>query len=124
MHDHPLATIRPDLVEGVAIIDLVPRELTEPEESARLGAALRSVLDANISDRLLVNLSATHYLSSSAFAALLGFGLRAREANTRVAICRMVPQVRFGANIIRLGEVVPIFDDESSALASLIAELP
>ena len=40
MHDHPLAQIRSELVEGVAIIDLLPHELTEPEESARLGAAL------------------------------------------------------------------------------------
>ncbi|HEY2155855.1 MAG TPA: STAS domain-containing protein [Isosphaeraceae bacterium] len=120
MSDVPLAKIRSDLVQGVAIIDLLPRELTEPAESARLGAALRSVLDANVSDRLLLNLKATHYLSSSAFAALLSFGLRARETNARVAICRMDPAVRFGANIIRLGDVVPIYDDEPTALAALI----
>ena len=33
----------------------------------------------------------------------------------------MDPPVRFGANIIRLGEVIPIFDDEPTALAALIA---
>ncbi len=120
MHDNPLAKIRSELVEGVAIIDLLPHELTEPDEAERLGAALRSVLHANISDRLLLNLKATHYLSSTAFAALLDFGLRAREANARVAICRMDPLAHVGANIIRLGEVIPIYDDEPTALASLI----
>jgi anti-anti-sigma regulatory factor len=120
MHDHPLAKIRSELVEGVAIIDLLPRELTEPDEAARLGAALRSVLDAHISDRLLLNLSATRYLSSTAFAALLNFGLHAREARARVAICGLDPIARVGANILHLGEVVPIFEDEPTALASLI----
>ncbi len=120
MSDVPLAQIRAELVEGVAIIDILPRELTEPSEAERLGAALRSVADANISDRLLLNMKATRYVSSTAFAVLYNFALRTRAAGTRVAICNMDPQVRFGANIIRLGSVVPMYDDEPTALASLI----
>jgi anti-anti-sigma factor len=121
MHDHPLAQIRSELVEGVAIIDLLPHELTEPAEAERLGAALRSVVEANISDRLILNLKATRYLSSSGFAVLFTFAVRAREAGTRVAICNIEPHVRFGADIINLGSVVPMYDDEPTALAALIA---
>ncbi len=120
MTDHPLARLRSELVEGVAVIDLLPRELTEPDEAARLGAALRSVLDANLSDRLLLNLAATHYLSSTAFSTLLTFGLRAKEAGARVAICAMDPLALVGAKIVRLDEVIPIYEDEPTALASLI----
>ena len=121
MSDVPLAQIRSELVEGVAIIDFLPHELTEPSEAERLGAALRSVAEANISDRLLLNMKATRYVSSTAFAVLYSFALRTRAAGTRVAICDMDPQVRFGANIIQLGAVVPMYDDEATALAALIA---
>ena len=121
MSASPLVQLRNTLVQGVAVVDLLPREITEPEQATRLGEALRSVLDAGVSRLVLINASATRYMSSSAFAALLKFGLHARESGGRAAICAMDPQVRFGANIIRLGEVVPIFDDEATALAALIA---
>lgn len=116
----PLIRLRDALVEGVAVVDLLPREITEPENSARLGEALRSVIDSGVSRLVLIDASATDYLSSSAFAALLRFGLHAREAGGRAAICGMDPAVKFGANIIRLGEVVPIYDDEATGVAALI----
>src|SRR5579875_23134 len=40
MSDAPLVQIRRALVEGVAVVDLLPREITEPHEAARMGAAL------------------------------------------------------------------------------------
>jgi anti-sigma B factor antagonist len=116
----PLIRLRDALVEGVAVVDLLPREITEPDQAARLGEALRSVVDSGVSRLVLIDASATRYLSSTAFAALLKFGLHAKESGGRAAICRMDPLVRFGANIIRLGEIVPILDDEATALASLI----
>jgi anti-anti-sigma regulatory factor len=121
MSERPLVQLRADLVQGVAVLDLLPRELTEPDQAAKLGAALRSVVDAHLSDRLLVNASATRYLSSTAFASLLAFGRLVNESGGRVAVCAMDPAVRFGANVIRLGNVMPIYDDEATALAALIA---
>ena len=121
MSAHPLVRFRDTLEGGVAVVDLLPHEITEPDQSALLGDALRSVVDSGVSRLVLINASATRYMSSSAFAALLKFGLHARESGGRAAVCGMDPAVKFGANIIRLGEVVPIFDDEATALAALIA---
>lgn len=120
MSDSPLIEIRPDLVEGVVIIDLLPRELTEPDEAARLGEGLRSVPAMMNSKRLLINTSATKYMSSTAFAVLISFGLRIDEAGGRVALCGMDPFVRVGADIVKLGRIIPIYDDEPTALAALI----
>ena len=120
MSDAPLIQLRPDLVEGVAILDLLPREMTEPEEAARLGAGLRSVAASVETNRFLINLAETKYMSSTAFAVLISFGIRTADAGGRVAICEMDPDVRIGADIVRLGRIVPIYDDEPTALAALV----
>jgi hypothetical protein len=65
-------------------------------------------------------MTATKYLSSSAFAALFTFGLGVTEDGGRFAISSMDAFVRVGADIVKLGRVVPIYDDEKTALASLI----
>jgi anti-anti-sigma factor len=120
MSQHALLQLRPDLVEGVAILDLLPREITEPDQAALLGEALRSVYAAIGSKRLLLDMAATKYLSSTAFAVLFSFGLDVTDDGGRLAISSMDEFVRVGADIVKLGRVVPIYDDEKTALASLI----
>jgi hypothetical protein len=40
------------------------------------------------------------------------------EAGGKVRICSMHPDVRLGADILRMGQVVPILDDCKTALAA------
>ncbi len=121
MPDSPLVQLRPDLVDGVAVVELLPREITEPDQATLLGEALRSVLEALPTKRLLIDAARTKYMSSTAFAVLLRFGLRVKEVGGTLAICAMDPFVRAGADIVKLGRIVPLFDDEPSALAALTA---
>jgi len=120
MSDLPLIQLRPKLVEGVAILDLLAREMTEPEEAIRLGEGLTSILASGVSKRFLISASETKYMSSTAFAVLFSFGLRAVEVGGKAAICEMNSFVRVGADIVRLGRIIPIYEDEPTALASLI----
>ena len=120
MSDAPLVQIRRALVEGVAVVDLLPREITEPAQAARMGEALVAAFELGAANPLLINMAATHYLSSTAFGVLMKFGRDVRDVGGRVAICAMDPSVRLGANILQLGQLVPIFDDEPTAIAALI----
>jgi anti-anti-sigma factor len=120
MSQHALVQFSPDLVQGVAMVQLLPREITEPHEAELLGEALRSVYDVVGTKRLLLDMSATKYMASTAFAALFSFGLSVTEDGGRMAICSMDEFVRVGADIVRLGRVVPIYDSEKAALAYLI----
>lgn len=117
----PVAQLRHDLVQGVAVVDLLPREITEPEQAARLGEALRAAYEVGAGNPLLIDMTATRYLSSTAFAVLMSFGRDVRTFGGRVAICGMDPLARVGANILRLGELIPLLDDEPTAIAALIA---
>jgi anti-anti-sigma factor len=117
---HAILQLRPDLVEGVAIVELLPREITEPDQAALLSEALRSVYEAVGTKRLLLDMTPAKYLSSTAFAVLFKFGLYVTEDGGRLAICSMDEFVRVGADIVKLGRIVPIYGDEKTALAALI----
>ncbi len=119
--DVPLLQLRPELVHGVAIVDLLVSEMTESHQATLLGQALRAIFDGGASTRLIINASATRYIASSVFAVLLGFGIRTIEAGGKVAICSMDPFVRDGARIIKFNRILPIFDDELGAVAAMIA---
>jgi anti-anti-sigma factor len=121
MPDTPLVQVRPDLIDGVLVVDLLPHEITEPDIATLMGQALRAVYDAGTSKRMLINISVTKYLSSTAFAVLLKFGIRVADSGGKLAICEMDEFVKVGANIVRLGQIVPIIDDEATALAALNA---
>jgi anti-anti-sigma factor len=121
MPDTPLVQVRPDLVDGVLVVDLLPREITEPDIATLMGQALRAAFDMGVSKRMLINIAATKYLSSTAFAVLLKFGLRVAESGGKLAICAMDEFVHVGAKIVRLGQIVPILDDEPTAIAALNA---
>jgi anti-anti-sigma factor len=121
MPDTPLVQVRPELIDGVFVVDLLPHEITEPDIATLMGQALRAAYAASGSKRMLINVSATKYLASTAFAVLLKFGIRVAESGGKLAICEMDEFVKVGANIVRLGQIVPIIDDEATALAALNA---
>jgi anti-anti-sigma factor len=124
MATKPTEHFRWFLEDDVAIVEVLSRELNQPHLAQEFGAQLRALLASRPSDRLVVNFSKTVYMSSTAFATLFDLYKHASAAGVRVALCGMSPAVRVGADILCLGEYVPIFDDEASALASLAAKGP
>lgn len=104
--------------DGVAVATVVSPEIRHPGPAQELGAELASLLDRDQHRRIVVNLSHTHYLSSTAFATLLGFARKVEAAHGQLAIAGMQPDVLVGANIIGLGRIVGIHPDVPSALES------
>lgn len=118
MADAPVNHIQWDLVRGVAVVEVLTREIDKPHLAQELGAQLGLLLTQGPSKRVLLNLHRVRYMSSTAFATLLEFWKKATAADAQVRICAMDPNVRLGADIISLGRFIPIHDDEKSALAA------
>lgn len=66
--------------------------------------------------RLVVDLSATHYLDSAGLGILVGLLKRANESNLSLVIAGARPQVRRVFEITRLNQVFTMRDDVASAL--------
>jgi len=106
--------------DGVIVARIHDREIRNPEHAAAIGRDLATLVEGVGSVRLLLNLAHTQYMSSTGFATLLNLARKVSAAGGRVKVCEMTPDIRRGANIIRLGDVVEIHEDEASALESFI----
>jgi anti-anti-sigma factor len=95
------------------------REIRSPSVAEEFGRELNDLIGVGgETPRFLLDLSRTGYMSSTGFAVLVGFYKKVTEAGGVLKICGIDANVRVGAEIIGLGRLVEIFDDEDSALAS------
>jgi anti-anti-sigma factor len=111
-----------DLVDGVAIVEILSRQINNPHLAQELGGQLKALFETGATKRFLLDFHKTSFMSSTAFATVLGFAKMVSEAGGRVRICSMHPHVRLGADFLRMGEVVPILDDCKTALAAFALE--
>lgn len=119
MADDRPAYFRFAVRDGVAVVEVLARELNQPWFGQEFGAQLRKLLSERPADRFLLDFQRTEYMGSTAFATLLEFAKAASAAGARVAICGMSPNVRVGAQILCIDRFVPIAEDEAAGLAAL-----
>lgn len=119
MPTQPEAHIRWSNEDGVAVVEVLARELNQPAIAQEFGAQLRGLVASKAADRILVDFQRTKFMSSTAFGALLGFIRDASAAGVRVAFCGMAPAIRLGADILRIHDYVPVCEDREAGLAAL-----
>lgn len=108
--------ITTEMVDNVAVVQVLSRELRFPAQCKELGEELTLVSGQEWARKLLVNLKNTKYVSSTGFAILFGLVKRALDQGSMVRFCEMDPEVRIGAEIIGLDKIAEIHDSEASAL--------
>lgn len=105
-------------VGGLTVARITSEEIRHPHEAAELSQQLADLVARDGVRDLLINFDRNRYLGSSAFAVLIGLAQKLGAAGGRLKVCALDPSVQIGANIIGLGRLVEIFDDERSALDS------
>jgi anti-anti-sigma factor len=114
------ALYRWEHIDGVAFVELIPVEIRHPSQALELGDQLRFLL-AGGERKILIDCNRVAYMSSTGFATLFSFAKAVKDQGGRICVAEIHPDVRIGADIIRLGDVIPIYDDRRSALASFSA---
>ena len=104
-------------VDGVAVVEVLARDIQGPEAAAALGEQLGALFRSG-ETRLLLDFGRTRVMSSTAFGTLLNFWKQVDAAQGELRICSMDPPVRFGADILSLGRYIPIHEDIPSAMAA------
>jgi anti-anti-sigma factor len=108
--------IQASMVDDVAVVEIVSKDLRGPDLALELGAELTAVAGQDWAKRLLVNFRPVRFLSSTGFAVLVKLLTQANASEQQVKFCEMDPDVRIGADIIGLAKYVEIHDSEASAL--------
>jgi anti-sigma B factor antagonist len=106
------------MLGDVAVASVASPEIRHPGPAQELGDELASLVACEGHRKIVVDLGHTHYLSSTAFAVLLGFARKVEAAGGQLRIAGMQPDVLVGANIIGLGRIVDLCPDVRSALAA------
>jgi anti-sigma B factor antagonist len=117
MADSSTPIVQWSRVDDVAVVEILAREIQGPEAAAVLGEQLGAFLRSG-ETRLLLDFGRTRVMSSTAFGMLLNFWKQVDKAQGELRICSMDPAVRFGADILRLGQYIPIHEDRPSAMAA------
>ena len=92
----------------VVIVEFLSRAVADPAHAAELSQQLCSLIRPDLPKYFVLDFEDVRSFSSTAFAALVSFILKVRQAGGQVAICNMDEFVRFGADLIRLGDFVVV----------------
>lgn len=105
--------------DGVTIVRVSCPELRQPAQAIDLGEQLSALVTSGRHPRILIDFEQVHYMGSTGFATLMVLAKKAGKLGVRIAMCNLQPEVRFGADILGFGTLIPIHDDEPTALAAL-----
>jgi anti-anti-sigma factor len=124
MSSQETAHIGHELIENprATILDVISHSIADPEHAAELSRQLASLVRPELPNRYVLDFKNVRTFSSTGFGALVAFVLKVRKAGGQVIICNMDEFVRFGADIIRLGDYAPIVANRQAALDRLAAE--
>jgi anti-anti-sigma factor len=103
----------------VVIVEFLSRAIAVSGHAAELSQQLCALIRPEFPKRFVLDFEDVRSLSSTAFGALVSFVLKVRQAGGQVAICNMDEFVRFGADVIHLGDYAQFAVDRPSAIAAL-----
>ena len=118
MPSDELTHISAEAIDGVTVVRVLTPQIRHPEPAIELERELSAVLSREDCKRVLIDLSETSYLSSTAFAVLVKCARQVAAAGGQLKLCGLHPDVLVGARILDLGRWMEIHDDEESALAA------
>jgi len=124
MSSQPIAHIAYEPIDRprTVIVEFLSHSIADPAHAAELGQQLAALVRPDLPKTYLLDFHRVSAFSSTAFGALVGFVLKVRKAGGQVVICNMDQFVRFGADLIRLGDYAPIVADRQAALDRLARE--
>ncbi len=103
-------------VAGVVVVDVSGR-IVLGDETALLRSTIRNLL-ARGNKNILLNLGEVPYIDSSGIGELVSAFIAARREGGDVKLLNLTRRVHGVLEIVKLGTVFEIFDDEAAALAA------
>jgi anti-anti-sigma factor len=119
MPDQPVFHIARDIVDGAQIVEISTPSVADPKVASELKEQLFSLLQPDDPKNFVLDFKYVRMFSSTAFGAVMAFVLEVRKRGGQVRTCSMDEFVRFGADVIRMGDYAEFHDDLTGALDSI-----
>ena len=110
-----------DLEEAgpVAIVKMTVATIRHPPQAQEFSADLVELVEQYKRIQIVINFLGTHYLGSSAFAALFGLSKRITPLGGKLVLCEMDHDLLTGANILGLGHSATFCATQAEALEAI-----
>jgi anti-anti-sigma factor len=113
-----------DLEEAgpVAIVKMTIPTIRHPPQAQEFSADLVDLVETYKRTKIVINFHGTHYLGSSAFAALFGLSKMITPLGGKLVLCEMDHDLLTGANILGLGHSATFCATQDEALEAFLNE--
>jgi anti-anti-sigma regulatory factor len=118
MHKFHLPHYWTDHVNHVTVFRILVKEIRDPDGAVAVFRGVSAMARQMVPAFILIDLSLTKHMSGMALVVLSSLAQQVAATRGRLAICRLDPALRVGAEIMGISSGVDIYDDEASALAS------
>jgi anti-anti-sigma regulatory factor len=109
---------------AAVVVEFLIHAVTGFEHAAELTQQFSALVRPDFPDRYVLDFHKVTSFGSTTFGALFNFVLKVHKAGGQVVLCNMDEFVRFGADILHLGDYALITADRQSALDHLAANQP
>jgi anti-anti-sigma factor len=113
----PLLAIRTLL--GVTVVSLTPEQATYDNIAWLLGEQLCGLVAEDGCRRVVVDLGNIEMFCNAVVGRLLLLHKKLQQADGRLALCRLSPQMRDLFNLCRLDLIFALYEDEDAAVRAL-----
>ena len=118
MHEFNLPHYWTEHVNCVTVFRILVKEVRDPEGAVAVFRGVSAMARRMVPAFILIDLSRTKHMSGMALVVLSSLAQQVAATRGRLAICRLDPTLRVGADLLGISSGVDIYDDEASALAS------
>jgi anti-sigma B factor antagonist len=118
MHELSLPHYRTEHVNRVTVFRILVKEVRDPDGAIAVFRGVSAMARRMAPAFILIDLSETKHMSGMGLVVLSNLARQIAATRGRLAICRLDPSLRVGADILGISSGVDIYDDEASALAS------
>lgn len=108
-----------DTLDDVAVITFNEPRLTETDVINSVGDQLYGLVEDAGYKKVLLNFSNVQFMSSTMLGKVMGLHRKLDPKGGELAVCCLSPALRLPFRITQFDKVIPIFDDEFSALDAM-----
>jgi anti-anti-sigma factor len=105
----------------LVIVEFLSHAIADPSHAAELDHQLDLLIRPEFPKQFVLDFQNVRLMSSSAFGALVSFIRKVRQEGGQVKICGMSEFVRFGADVIRIGDYAEFTTDKTSAIEECLS---
>jgi anti-sigma B factor antagonist len=105
-------------IGDVTVVKFTDRKILDEQNIQIIGEQLFSLVDESGRRKLLLNFGNVEYLSSAALGKLVTLNKKVSQAQGRLALCSIDPQIYEVFKITKLNQLFHIYDEEQAALQS------